>query len=335
MFIFCLSACDESDVKGPTVGTEFFNYETVTQEDIEVTVSAIEARNTSPENVTLAEQSYITTRYHNAQEIRVFEYQIEGQLKYATVIFPPDYEGQILPVAVLLDGLNQSDRQLQVEHTLDLYQYSSELLADFIVIIPIFRGTYHQSYDRYESEGNFCDAYDGAADDAVAAINLVSQEIPEANMDAILAVGGSRGGNVAYLLGQRDSRIAMSIAMAGPTDFYRQSAADQYNEQYQCQFFDSYTAQQAKEKMLASSPLHFIANSPITRIHHSKNDNVVPTWNAQEMYDSLTQHNKDAILYWYDNGGHSDFYGLNNSYLHNFHDNVSEFLAVWSNKDRH
>jgi len=329
MFIFFLSACDESGVTGPTEGGDF-NYEMVTQEDIEATENNIKERNTNPENTELVEQYYIATRLYNTQEIRVYEYQLDNQLRYGTVIFPPDYEGENLPVAVLLDGLNQSDKQLQVEHTLDLYQYSSELLADFIVIIPIFRGTYHQSFDRYESEGDFCDAYDGAADDAVALINLVSQKVPEANMDAILAVGGSRGGNVAYLLGQRDSRIAMSIAMAGPTDFYRQSAADQYKEQYQCQFFDNYNAQQAKQKMLASSPLHFVSNSPITRIHHSKNDSVVPTWNAQEMYDSLIENNKDAILYWYDNGGHSDFYGLNSDYPHNFHDNVSEFMSVWN-----
>jgi len=331
--LLLLSGCQESGVSGPTKGAESFSYETITSQDIEAIETKIEERNTSPENIGLVEQSYITTRLHNKQEIRVYEYLIDNKLRYGTVIFPPDYEGENLPVAVLLDGLNQSDKQLQVEQTLDLYQYSSELLADFIVIIPIFRGTYHQSVERYESEGSFCDAYDGAADDSVALINLVSQEIPEANMEAILTVGGSRGGNVAYLLGQRDSRIAMSIAMAGPTDFYRQSVADQYNEQYQCQFFDGYNAQQAKQKMLASSPLHFVASSPITRIHHSINDNVVPTWNAQEMHDSLIQNNKDTILYWYYNGGHSDFYGLNHDYLLNFNDNVSEFMTVWNDKN--
>ena len=323
-------ACGGNEVSGPTEGAASFSYQAVTPEDIEATRLALEQRNTSPEAIQLVEQDFFRSDAVDNQEIRIYQYQIDGVVRYGSVFLPPNYQGQSLPVVIMLEGLDQSNRELPVRGTLNFYQYYASQLGEFIAINPIFRGSFHQSSVRYESEGNFCDAYDGAADDAIALLNIVAQEIPEADTDTVLAVGGSRGGNVALLLGQRETRVKMSIDLAGPVDFYRQSVASHYQEQYQCQFFDGFNAQSAKMKMLASSPLHFVDRSPITRIHHAEKDSVVPIWNAMEMNNALVEAEKDVVLYSYSRGSHTNFASNNQAFADNLSADVSQFMQLWS-----
>lgn len=143
-------------------------------------------------------------------------------------------------------------------------------------------------YTSPVSEGIQCDAFDGAADDGIAFLNVIQQTEEKADMGRVAERGGSRGGAVALLIGERDKRVKFAIGVAGPTDMIALTATHQDDLTYQCQFLENLVHGGAdiisiRHKMIASSPLYFAEHLPKTQVHFAANDNIVPLSQGEKL----------------------------------------------------
>ncbi len=120
-------------------------------------------------------------------------------------------------------------------------------------------------------------------------------------MGNVILSGYSRGGTVALLFAERDSRVRTVIAGGGPTDFYRAAVRERYHSQYACQFVTNKTDTASRFAMLASSPLRFPMLKSVRKVHlfHGDQDDLVPPWNAVEMQAHLTAQGVNSALLTY------------------------------------
>ena len=200
---------------------------------------------------------------------------------------PKSDPAQPYPVVLFADGLDQSNPTMDVGRWAQGAQFR---LGQAIFVVPVFRGrTLIYNGLSFTADGDFCDAYDGATDDAIALLNVIEDQIREADFSRLMVRGGSRGGNIALLLAERDDRVTVASSASGPTDFYREAVAAQYAAQYRCQFITGKTRLQSLQRMLSSSPLHFPVLPGVARVYidHGEQDPVVPLWNATEMVAKL------------------------------------------------
>lgn len=276
-----------------------FVYSPVTAEQIAQTKASWTSRDLAPAGVAV----YHEDAAHPVYTLRIYEHRVQGRRHYGVVTIPKVAGGRF-PVVLFADGLDQGNASMDMGR----WSRSSQArLGQAIFVVPVFRGrTLIYNGIGVAAEGDFCDAYDGAADDSIALLNVVQAEFPQADFTRLLARGGSRGGNTALLLGARDDRVSMVSAGSAPVDFYRQDVADRYREQYRCQFFDGLTEAKARERMIASSPLLFPTLPNVTRvfIDHGNGDTVVPLWNATEMEARMRAQGVNVDLRMYDGYGH-------------------------------
>ncbi len=277
-----------------------FNYRPITDKDINAVWNEWNNRDVSAKNIEVVlsdrESGFVLVKH-----------ELHGNAHFGGIILPKSKDLTNAPVMVILDGLNQEKPEIR----LGIYPRSGyvkfEPYSDFIKIIPSFRGrTAYFKGRGYASGGDFCDAYDGATDDAIALVNVAESLYPEANFKKIFARGYSRGGIVALLMAVRDPRVNTVSSFAAPTDFYRDSVKDNYGTQYQCQFFEGKTNTEARIRMLASSPVYFKPQTNLENvdIHHGENDEVVPVWNAKIMSDHLRAFNINLNVSIYPQGKH-------------------------------
>ncbi|KUG09072.1 alpha/beta hydrolase family protein [Solirubrum puertoriconensis] len=149
-----------------------------------------------------------------------------------------------------------------------------------------------RSYDRPVSEGPLGEAFDGAADDAQALLNVVLATVPGADTGRIALRGGSRGGTVALLLAERDARVRRAIDVVGPTDLLGLTRSHVNDPTYQLQFLQELregriTLAQARHRLLASSPLYFAARLPRVQLHLGSRDYIVPPAEGERLHEAL------------------------------------------------
>ncbi|MEM1418174.1 MAG: hypothetical protein AAGH15_24980, partial [Myxococcota bacterium] len=139
-----------------------------------------------------------------------------------------------------------------------------------VALLPAFRGhTMIVGERRFEATGPRFDQCDGGGDDALAFTNAALEVEARARRDALVAVGGSRGGNVALLLGARDPRMAAVASLAGPTRYLERAWLDHpnlgvlYDEWFVRGLLDATgTLAEARRRMIACSPAYFVADLP-------------------------------------------------------------------------
>lgn len=273
-----------------------------TTDELQSVVAQWEQRDLSARDTELAQQDTSPANY----DLRIYRHRVGPNTHYGAVTIPKNAVPGTVPVVVHADGLSQEEPALDLGRNLEM---AGALLEGVVYVVPTFRGR-DLIYKgvSYPAEGDFCDAYDGAADDAIALLNVVANEVPAANMERVMARGGSRGGNTALLLGIRDARIKLILAIAAPTDFNRLEVRTRYSEQYRCQFLDNKSPEQSRMRVLSSSPLHFPFSATVRKvfIFHGSIDHVVPVWNATEMAQRLEAQGMPTILRIFDGYGHDD-----------------------------
>jgi dipeptidyl aminopeptidase/acylaminoacyl peptidase len=160
---------------------------------------------------------------------------------------------------------------------------------------------------RFESEGDRTNAWDGATDDAIALLSVVLKMIPQVDSSRVYCFGKSRGATVALLAGQRDDRIKRVLAWSAPSDWFAHMTYGGWSMQEIVkdtllnrwgpgeggeagQFVEWFvkpsieggrSLSEARQHILASSPLYFVDLLKKTQIHHGIEDNMVPVENAR------------------------------------------------------
>ena len=241
--------------------------------------------------------------------ILLVRHEVSGKAHYGAILLPDSDDLSGTPVMLIADGLNQEYPAIDIEKIIAGWQGNGPT-PDFIRVVPGFRGrTLKYAGMEYLSEGDFCDAFDGAADDAIAMLNVAQTLLPAANFDDVLAWGASRGGNVALLMGIRDERVNTVMASAAPVDFYWPPLREELRDQFACQFLEGKSAVQARERMVASSPLYFDMQDNVEDVflYHGTRDDVVPMWNSYEMARQLEASGVSVTSFFYRFANHGNF----------------------------
>lgn len=273
-----------------------------TQAEIEAVQSEWNARDLNAHDVVLLNLDTANPNY----DVRIYEHKVGANTHVGAITVPKNAAPGTVPVLVHADGLAQHDPTFDLGRNLEM---AGELAHGVVLVMPAFRGrTLIFKGVSYPAAGDFCDAFDGAADDAIALLTVAEQEVAAANMDRVMVRGGSRGGNTALLLAARDERVKLVLAIAAPTDFNRLEVRVRNSDQFRCQFIDNKTPEESRMRILASSPLHFpvLANVRRVFIFHGSEDNVVPLWNATDMAAALEVQGVPTSFEIFDGYGHGD-----------------------------
>ena len=112
----------------------------------------------------------------------------------------------------------------------------------------------------------------------------------------MVVIGGSRGGNVAMLIGIRQPSIDAVVSIAGPTDYHRQDLIGHPNLSalYANHFLRELLEggsdiAEARRRMLACSPIHFAEELPPTQAHHGTADENVPPMQAELLASRMAE----------------------------------------------
>lgn len=271
-----------------------------TQAQIAAVAQTIKARDLAARNVSVVHEDTSNGLY----TLRVIRHTVNGVEHYGAVTVPTVRYSAKLPVVVELDGWPDDTPPLDVAAVL---RWQRGQPRDAIFVMPAFRGRAIAFAGRtWKSGGDVCDAFDGAADDAMALVSALQSIEPQADTSRLLVRGGSRGGGVALLLGQRDARVQVVQAEAAPVDFYRADAAAAYGDTFKCQFFNGKTVEQSRQAMIAASALHFPMLPSVSKVYleHGSADPIVPVLNATEMHKRLVADGVKVELTIYNGAGH-------------------------------
>jgi dipeptidyl aminopeptidase/acylaminoacyl peptidase len=244
--------------------------------------------------------------------LKMISYKVGSFKQYAALVTHETTE--TLPLRMYIGGFDLNNPVNGI--TLKFKEGDSG--KPFVFVMPALRGqalniTVNDiNYTTPISDGVHCDAFDGAADDAIALLNLVEQVVPGVDINRVAVRGGSRGATVALLVAERDRRVKFAIGVAGPTDLLGLTANSENDATYQCQFLSdlkngSVTLAEARTKMIASSPLYFITRLPRVQLHLGDHDRIVPVSEGEKLKDAMTDMamQNSLQLFIYDRG-HDD-----------------------------
>lgn len=219
----------------------------------------------------------------NGDTMRVLSHLVGEQRHYGVVILPAgQHPPASLSVVVSLIGFG-------VEMVLDVPPDARAYDGTRVTIIPSFRG--HElrfAEEAWFSDGDPFDQCDGGSDDAIAFMHAAVEATPEADPSAMVMIGGSRGGNVAMLVGIRRPSIDAVVNIAGPTDYHRRDLLEHVNlsalyaNHFLRDLLEGGTdVAEARRRMLACSPIYFAEELPPTQAHHGTADENVPLTQAE------------------------------------------------------
>lgn len=242
--------------------------------------------------------------------LRIVSHQVAGVRHYGAIIVPDGADAEGLPIMVFAHA---GDDGVSVESTLFILTVAlGEMTDDFVYVIPSFRDEPLEYGDRaWRSEGP-ASPWDHDVDDALALVNLAMETIPEAQTGRYFAVGVSRGGGVAMLMGIRDARIAGVITFFGPTDFQNEWARDIASllvtgvtvdlpgvEYLRSTYVVPWWAgdislQDARLTLIRRSAVLFVEDLPPLQVHHGDMDGVVSVTQAESMIRAMEEIGRGA-----------------------------------------
>ncbi|NNE97757.1 MAG: hypothetical protein HKN25_01920, partial [Pyrinomonadaceae bacterium] len=194
-------------------------FEQPSEEEIEKVRADWKNRDLRTKDVTVEHKSEMQLGGRKYQ-IRVFSHTVQNRKHYGAVLVPDGAKRGNSPVVLELHGVNARYSPFDIAKV-KTPRLFGENRSHPIIAVPSFRGNTLVLEDKtFVSEGSPADAWDGAADDAIAFLNLITSKVPEADTGRISAFGKSRGGTVALLVGVRDKRIRSVVNWAGPSGWF-------------------------------------------------------------------------------------------------------------------
>ncbi len=263
-----------------------------TQQELNAVINDWDSRNLSLDGYEVEEEIPIGT---GGTLLKMISYTVDGLKEYGALVVP-ETEDKV-PVRVWLNGFSFDPDNVQSSVALNS---GPEFKIPYIFAVPAFRGQAltivlnGEEYTSPISEGNKCEAFDRATDDAIVFLNLIEETEKNADLNKVSVRGGSRGGTVGLLMGQRDKRIKKIVATAGPTNMLELTSLNENDEIYRCQFLQDFvdgaiTLEEARHRMIASSPIYFAELLPQTQLHLGDKDRIVPVSQGSELLKRITQ----------------------------------------------
>ncbi len=287
-----------------------FPLEQVFQPPTVAEIKAVETdwreRNLSPKDV--EEVTAGTIKFDDDEfRVRIVAHRVDGSKHYGAIILPINATPGCCPVIVEAKGVSWNYFHLNLSR-LDSPSFMGSARTRFIYVAPSYRGEVLDFNGKeYKSEGDRTNAWDGATDDAIALLNVALTTTPEADPNRIAVFGRSRGGSVALLMGERDSRIRGVVEWSGPTDWFSLMGTEGWKQQ---ELFAEGLRTRAKpdetggqlvehflmkavrgeedlpavrHRMIAGSPLYFPHRLPRLQMHYGVEDTSVPVKNGLEL----------------------------------------------------
>ena len=264
----------------------------------------------SPENIIIHDSISLS----NKNRLYVLSHLVNGKRHYGAVIIPESGSSEKLPVMIMATGGDGMHTQFDITQdfnhkAVQFPQFLGQPLDnEFVVVIPSFRGQQLIIDDlKYQSEGKVGDAFDGAATDALAFLNVALKTFGMADEKRIGIFGGSRGGTVALLSAIRDQRIKRVVVVAAPTNM--KALYSLYPGQFRLLFFNDLLAgkiseKEARRKFISSSPIYFVNELPRVQLHHDQHDPFVPVKFAGKLADKMAANSNEIELFYYNEGIH-------------------------------
>jgi len=234
--------------------------------------------------------------------LRVVSHTVTGARHFGAIIVPDGAAAGTLPVLVYAHG---GDRGVSAGEAVILTTLLGNLAGSFVYVVPSFRSeTLRVGSAAWTSEGE-ASTWDYDVDDALALLNLVIAHVPAADTTRLVALGQSRGGNVALLMSARDPRIDAVVEFFGPTDFFdsfvreiiEEAAAGSVrdlpgvamlNQRYLQPFLSgAVTIDEMRHQLLLRSSAHFADRLRAAQVHHGTADNVVAVSQAHSLIAEL------------------------------------------------
>lgn len=256
-----------------------------TASELENIFSDWQSRDLTPTDYSVVQQADVLQGNFT---LKIVSFKVNNIKEYGALLIPNTINK--VPVQVYVGGFGID----VTTNGINLAINNADTGDAHILAIPALRGQSLEIalngtvYTSPLSEGNHCGAFDGATDDVIAFLNLIQQTEEHADVNRTGIRGGSRGGTVALLAGARDTRVKRVIDVVGPTDLFGLTSQSENDATYQCQFLNSYkngqiSLQEARKKMLASSPIYFAEHLPLTQLHMGLQDKNVPIKQAYDL----------------------------------------------------
>jgi dienelactone hydrolase len=322
LFVLGLYSCQEEDYLHGYSSELLFA--SPTQQELDAVVNDWKSRDLSPKNYSVIQ----TAEVFPDITLKIVSFTVSGHTEYGALLIPKS--NITLPVHTFIGGFGIDSPINAVKLAIDQTFFDDP----FIFVFPALRGQSLRimvndvAYSSPASEGEHCEAFDGAADDAIALLNIVENTEQMADMNRVAVRGGSRGGTVALLIGERDKRVKLAIGVAGPTNMMELTSKNESDRTYQCQFLGDLTngsaLSEVRHKMIASSPVFFAKDLPKTQLHLAANDVIVPPSQGEELKNVINNLGQGSTfeMFIYEGRDHSNIAESNTDMT----DRIKQFL---------
>ena len=257
--------------------------------------------------------------------LRIVSHRVGAALHYGAILAPDSAAPGSLPILMYLHG---GDSGVEVDDIGLVIFALGELRDNFVYVIPSFRSEPLEYEDREWVSTGHGGHWDYDVDDALALLNVALELTPQAKIEGLSIVGGSRGAGVALLAGIRDERIENIVAFFGPTDFFddwvREIARDAAMgfprdlpgvAHIDTTFIQPYMRGKAdlaevRLELVRRSSVLFAEDLPAVQLHHGDADETVVVSQAHSLMramEALGREPPEFEAFIYEGGGHAIF----------------------------
>jgi poly(3-hydroxybutyrate) depolymerase len=268
---------------------------------------------------------YIEDYAEGTVTVAVVSYTVEGLTQFGSLRIPEGGPGTH-PIMLLCHG-GVAGAPLNGINWLAPLVDDYALLKQFLIVMPVFRGeTLDGGSASFPAEGGR-NLYDHDADDALALLDCAINHFPQGDSRRIVAVGWSRGAQVALRAAARDARIGGVIALSAWTDEWS-AAGQQYalellpkladgpldpsqaRHAYSEKLWELKTGAasvwEMRRLLLSMSVAYSAADLPALQLHYGALDETIPIEHAQTLAAWLGWYGQaDYQYYVYPEGKHS------------------------------
>ena len=278
-------------------------------------------------DISAAEVTFELTESYPLSEtpatLRIVSHRVGEVLHYSAILAPDSAAPGSLPILMYLHG---GDNGVEVDEIGIVIFALGELRDRFVYVIPSFRSEPLEYEDREWVSTGPGGHWDYDVDDALALLNVALELTPQAKIEGLSIVGGSRGAGVALLAGIRDERIENIVALFGPTDFFddwvreiaREAAMGSPRDLPGVSHIDTTFIQpymrgevdlaEVRLELVRRSSVLFAEDLPAVQLHHGDGDETVLVSQAHSLIrtmEVLGREPPEFEAFIYEGGGHA------------------------------